>query len=100
MSRRSLEQNSLMWSRLTDIANQVEWSVDGKMQKISPTDWKEILTAGLRKEIRVAQGIDGGFVILGCRTSRMTVSEMKEFLDFIEWFGGEKGVTWRIDTSD
>ena len=65
MSRRTEAQNNLMWSRLTDLANQVEWTVNGKAQLISPNDWKEITTAGLRKEQRIASGIDGGFVVLG-----------------------------------
>ena len=102
MSRRTEAQNNLMWSRLTDLANQVEWTVNGKAQLISPNDWKEITTAGLRKEQRIASGIDGGFVVLGARTSRMSVPEMKELLDFIEWFGStrEPQVKWTIDTED
>lgn len=98
MSRRSDEQNRLMWSRLTDLANQVEWPVDGRMQHMTPSDWKDVCTAGLTKVQRVAQGIEGGFVILGARTSKMTVSQMTELLDFISWFGNEKGVRWTIDT--
>ncbi len=101
MSRRTEAQNNLMWSRLTDLANQVPWAVNGKTQLISPNDWKEICTAGLRKEQRIAQGIDGGFVVLGARTSRMTVGDMRELLDFIEWFGGTRDppVKWTLDTS-
>ncbi len=92
--RSSLEQNNLLWARLTDIANQVPWPVDGKTQLISPTDWKDICTAGLRKTQRIAQGIEGGFVVLGGRTSKMTVGEMKELLDFIEYVGDTHNVKW------
>lgn len=98
MSRRTEAQNNLMWSRLTDLANQVEWHVDGKLQLISPNDWKEICTAGLKKHQRIASGIDGGFVLLGSRTSRMKISEMQELIDFIQYFGDEKQVNWTIDT--
>lgn len=97
MSRRTEAQNNLMWSRLTDLANQVEWTVNGKTQLISPNDWKEIVTAGLRKEQRIAAGLDGGFVVLGARTSRMTVGEMKELLDFVEYVGDERKVVWTLD---
>lgn len=93
-SRRSLEQNRCLWACLTDIAEQVEWPVDGKLQKLTPDDWKEILTAGLHKSQRVAQGVDGGFVMLGQRTSKMTVGDMVELIEFIRWFGAEKGVRW------
>jgi hypothetical protein len=91
---RSLEQNSRMWALLTDVSRQVEWPVDGKMQRLSPEDWKDIFTAALRQGQRVAQGIEGGFVMLGCRTSRMKVGEMCELQDLIEAFGAERGVEW------
>ena len=100
MSRRSLEQNALLWARLTDIANQLPWPVDGKTQLISPSDWKDICTAGLRKHQRIAQGIDGGFVVLGARTSRMTVGEMKDLLDFVEYAGDSHGVKWTVPDVD
>ena len=91
---RSLEQNAKMWACLTDIAKQVDWFVDGKLQKLDAEEWKDILTAGLKKHQRIAQGIDGGFVILGTKTSRMRVGEMVELIEFIQWFGTEKGVRW------
>lgn len=97
MTRRSDEQNRLMWSRLSDLADQVEWPIDGKTQLISPTDWKDILSAGLTKSTRVAAGVDGGFVILGARTSKMTVSQMQDLLEFIQFFGDERQVKWTID---
>lgn len=95
---RSLDQNSKMWACLTDIAKQVEWFVDGKLQKLDAEEWKDILTAGLKKHQRIAQGIDGGFVILGTKTSRMKVGEMVELIEFIQWFGTEKGVRWSDGT--
>jgi hypothetical protein len=93
-SKRSLEQNAKLWACLTDIARQVQWPVDGKLQYLTPDDWKDILTAGLHKSQRVAQGVDGGFVMLGQRTSKMKVGEMVELIEFVNWFGAEKGVRW------
>lgn len=94
---RTLEQNAKMWAVLTDIARQVEWPVDGKMQLLEKEDWKEILTAGLKKHQRVAAGVEGGFVMLGVRTSRMTIGQMVELIEFALWFGAEKGVRWGDD---
>ena len=90
--KRSLEQNDRMWAMLTEVAEQVEWPVDGKMQKLCPEDWKHILSAGLKREQKVAQGIDGGFVILGQRTSKMTKREMSDLIELILAFGAERGV--------
>lgn len=91
---RSYAQNDLMWAVLTDIAKQVEWPVDGKMQKLRPEEWKNILTAGLKRETRVAQGIGGGFVMLGQRTSKMSKRELSEVIEFAYAFGAEHGVRW------
>jgi hypothetical protein len=91
---RTLEQNAKMWCVLTDIASQVQWHVDGKLQYIEPEDWKDILTAGLKKTQRIASGIEGGFVMLGDRTRRMTIGQMVELIEFAHWFGAEHGVVW------
>lgn len=92
---RTLEQNDRMWAILTDIAKQVQWPVDGKLQYLEPVDWKHILSAGLKHEQRVAQGISGGFVILGQRTSKMSKRELSELMDLAEAFGAEHDVAWK-----
>jgi hypothetical protein len=91
---RSTDQNSMWWSILTDISRQVDWPVDGKTQKLSPEEWKDILSAGLKRTQRVAQGIEGGWVMLGQRTSRMTVAEMSELCELAWAFGAQHGVAW------
>lgn len=93
-AKRSSEQNDCMWAMLTDVAKQVEWPVDGRMQRLSPEDWKHVLSAGLKREQRVAQGINGGFVILGQRTSQMSKRELSDLIDLIGAFGAERGVRW------
>jgi len=89
-SKRSLPQNDLMWSRLTEISRQVEWYG----QKLSPDDWKDVFTAALRRA-RVVPGLDPGtFVPLGMRTSDMSKEEMSNLLDLIGAFAAERGVTF------
>ncbi|MAX61572.1 MAG: hypothetical protein CMK46_07055 [Porticoccus sp.] len=91
---RSAVQNRRMWAMLGDIARQVEWPVDGRMQRLTPDDWKHVLSAGLKRHQRVAMGIDGGFVILGQRTSKMTIAEMGDLIDLMYAFGNDRGVVW------
>lgn len=91
---RSTEQNSLLWSVLTDLSKQCEWAVDGVMCKLTPEEVKHILTAGLKKHQRMARGIDGGLVILGQSTSRMTVGEMSELITLGHAYGDSQGVRW------
>ncbi len=89
--RRSVDQNSLMWQRLTEVSEQVEWYG----QKLSPEDWKDVFSASLRKA-RVVPGIDAGsFVPLGMRTSDMTKQEMTDLIELIGAFGAERNVVFR-----
>lgn len=94
---RTLDQNALMWARLTEISEQLEWPVDGKLERLDPEEWKDVLTAGLRKHQRIAAGIEGGFVLLGAHTSRMTKKEMSELLDLIDAFAAERGVMFHVE---
>ncbi|BBP60379.1 recombination protein NinB [Pseudomonas sp. St316] len=93
-SRRTLEQNAKLWAMLGDISRQVGWPVNGVMQKLDSEDWKALMTAAARQEIRMAQGINGGVVMLGESTRRMTVAELGDVIECMYVFGAEKGVTW------
>jgi hypothetical protein len=83
-------QNRRLWSLLTDLSRQVDWYG----QKLTPDEWKDVMTAALKKE-RVVPGINGGFVVLGQRTSKMTIKEMIELQELIEAFGADKSVRFK-----
>lgn len=91
---RSTAQNRLMWSVLTDLAEQCEWFVDGQMVKLEPDEVKDILTANLKKHQRMARGLDGGVVFLGQRTSRMNKAEVADVITLGHAVGDERGVQW------
>jgi hypothetical protein len=84
---RSLAQNARLWAMLTDISRQVEWYG----RKLDAESWKHIFTAALTKQ-DVVPGINGGFVVLGKSTSKMTKAEMAELQELMEAFGAERGV--------
>jgi len=86
---RSLEQNSRLWALLTDVSKQVDWYGN----KLTPEEWKDVFTASLKKE-KVVPGINGGFVVLGQSTSKMSIGEMVELQTLIEAFGADKEVKW------
>jgi len=91
---RSGEQNDKMWAMLGDISRQVQWPVDGRMVYMPDEDWKDVLSAALKKEQRVAQGVAGGFVMLGQRTSKMKVADMSDLIELMYAFGSEHDVQW------
>ena len=76
-----------MWACLTDISRQVVWYG----QKLTPDEWKEVISAGLRAQ-RVVPGIEGGFVSLGVRTSKMSIKEMGNMIELCLAFGAQQGV--------
>jgi len=87
--KRSHEQNALMWSVLTDLSKQVPWHGE----KLTKDEYKDLLTAGLKKQ-RAIPGIDGGFVVLGTSTSKMTKQEMTDLITLAHAFGDERNVKW------
>lgn len=84
---RSIAQNSRMWAMLTDISRQVDWYG----QKLAPDEWKDVFTAALKRQ-NVVPGVDGGFVVIGARTSKMTIREMGDLMELMSAFGAERGV--------
>ncbi|WP_275183631.1 recombination protein NinB [Citrobacter freundii] len=89
---RTDKQNRLMWPLLKDLSDQVTWFGN----KYDSDDWKDLITAMVAKakkqEQRMAPGLDGGVVMFGQRTSKMTVRQMVEVIEAIYWFGTQQGV--------
>ncbi|MBQ1784652.1 MAG: recombination protein NinB [Gammaproteobacteria bacterium] len=85
-------QNRKMWPMLRDIADQLHWPVNGKLQRMKPEDWKDVLTAAFKQETRIAEGVNGGHVFLGLRTKEMSRKTFAEWIEFLHWFGTDRGV--------
>ena len=84
---RNLDQNALLWPLLEAVSKQVVWY--GK--KLGPWEWKDIFSAAHKKS-NVVPGIDGGFVVCGQSTSKMTKKDFSDFIEIIYAFGVEHGV--------
>lgn len=87
--KRTLDQNAKLWAMLTDVSKQVEWY--GRM--LAEEDWKHVFTAAQYKQDAVP-GIEGGFVVLGKSTSKMTKRPFAELIELIYAFGAERDVQW------
>jgi hypothetical protein len=84
---RTLDQNAKLWALLTDLSEQVDWHG----QKLTPDEWKIVMTASIRRQ-RVLPGIDGGFVAIGESTSKMTIKEFSDLVELIHAFGAQHEV--------
>lgn len=81
---RNLEQNSAQWPILQAFADQIQWPINGRLEWITPDDWKNILTCAFKREnVRVAMGLDGGMVMLGSKTSKFSKAQFSEWLEFL-----------------
>lgn len=85
--KRSDAQNRRLWAMLGEISEQVDWYG----RKLTPEEWKHVFSAALKKQ-DVVPGLDGGFVVLGLSTSKMTKGEMCDLQTLMEAFGSEKDV--------
>lgn len=94
---RGLTQNAAQWPILQAFAEQLQWPVNGSMCKITADEWKDVLSAAFRREtVRIAQGLDGGMVMLGMRTRDMGKREFSEWLDFLHATAAARGINLEI----
>ena len=92
-SERNLIQNARCWAMLADISKQVEWH--GK--HLTSAEWKDVFTAALNR-LKVVPGLDGGFVVIGGHTSKMSIKKMSEMIECLFAFGAEHQVKWTDPT--
>lgn len=88
-SRRSTEVNNKMWPMLRDISKQVVWNG----QWLKPVEWKDIFTAALKGQ-KLVPGIDGGLVVIGGHTSRMSREDFSDLIESLYAFGTDHAVVW------
>lgn len=90
---RTLDQNAAQWPILQAFANQLQWPVNGAMCWMTDEEWKDVLTAAFRQQQpRIAQGLDGGMVMLGQRTSKFGKREFSDWIEFLHSVAIDRGV--------
>lgn len=90
---RNLEQNAAQWPVLEAFSEQLTWPVNGQMVKMTPEEWKDVLTAAFEEETtRLAMGLNGGVVMLGKRTSKFGKKKFSDWLDFLQATAIDRGV--------
>lgn len=88
--KRSPEQNSLMWSLLTEVAVHMRKTAG---LDYSTEEWKHIFLHGWGREIRFLPSLDGKSVVpIPQSSSDLSKEEMTDFIEFILKEGAERGV--------
>ena len=95
---RNLYQNAAQWPILQSVIDHLFWPVNGRMETLTPEEWKDLLTAAFKREtVRVAMGLDGGMVMLGARTSKFGKKEFSDWLEFLHATAADRGVDLEMD---
>jgi len=86
-ARRSMEQNDKMWAMLSEIS-------EAKPQDRShtPEVWKALFMHALGHEARFEIGLNGEPFPIGFRSSRLSVSQMSELIEFMNSWCAQNGV--------
>jgi hypothetical protein len=87
-SRRTLDQNDMMWPYLRKIAKSLTWD----NHQFDEYQWKDIFMNSLYGNLSVP-GIQGGIVFVGSKhTSDLTKLEMSDLLEMIIAFAADHGI--------
>jgi hypothetical protein len=92
---RSLDQNNLMWSLLTDISVAMPLG-----RRHTPDDWKAIAMNACSWECAFLEGLDGRPFPIGFRSSKLTKSQMSTLIDWLRAFGDENNVKWTDESRE
>jgi len=88
--KRTTAQNSLLWSRLTELTEQRPVH---NGQKMTTELWKAVFLQALGAEMLMMPTLDGdGWFPLGHRSSRLSVPEMTAMLDLMDAWAAQNGV--------
>lgn len=79
---RTLEQNAAQWPILQAFADQKQLVINGKLEWVTAEDWKDVLTAVHKADMRVAV-FDGRMILLGQRTKNFSKQEFSDWLEFL-----------------
>ena len=92
---RSTNQNALFWSLLGDVSK-----AEPMVRKHTPDDWKCIFMRALDYEVRFILGLDNNPFPVGFRSSKMTVEQMNEMIEYIYWFTAKYEVPLSLNRED
>lgn len=88
--KRSLDQNAKLWALLSDVARA---KPDGRHHTAEV--WKCLFMSACGHAVQFEMGLDGKPFPVGFSSSKLTVREMSELIEFIQAWGAENGVQWQ-----
>ena len=87
--RRTKEQNDKLWAMLSNVSQSMP---EGRRH--TPEDWKCIFMNAAGWEVQFLDGLDGRPFPSGFRSSRMSVKQMIDLIEYVQSYGDQHGVVW------
>lgn len=89
---RTLDQNAAQWPYLEGFSKQKQLCINGVMEWATNDDWKDVLTACYKGEMRMA-AFDGRVIMMPQRTSKMGKRVFSEWMEYLVAMAAQSGVT-------
>jgi hypothetical protein len=86
---RTGEASDKMWAMLSDISRAKPGG-----RRHTPEMWKAIFMKACGHHVQFCEGIDGEPFPVGFRSSKLSKSQMRDLIDFIDAWAAENGVQW------
>ena len=86
---RSLEANAKLWAMLNDVSR-----AEPEGREHIPEVWKALFMAGCGHETRFEMGLDNRPFPVGFSTSKLSVKEFSDLIEFIYSWATPRGVIW------
>lgn len=86
---RSTEQNAKMWSMLSDISR-----AKPEGRRHTPEVWKALMMHACGHAVQFEMGLNGQPFPTGFRSSKLTVAQMSDLIEFIYAYGAEHNICW------
>ena len=87
--KRTKEQSDKMWAMLTDIS-----LAKPQGRSAPPERWKIYVMRALKKEVEMDTDLDGELFDVGYRSSKLSVKDMSDMIEWMYAYGAEQGVIW------
>lgn len=88
---RTLDQNAAQWPYLEGFSKQKQLCINGVMEWATNDDWKDVLTACYKGEMRMA-AFDGRVIMMPQRTSKMGKKVFSEWMEYLVAMAAQSGV--------
>jgi hypothetical protein len=86
---RTLDQNAKLWAMLGDLSKQMPAGILATAE-----DWKCLAMHACGWECQFMNGLDGRPFPIGFRSSRLTVKQMRDLIEWLYAYGAEHEVRW------